>query len=293
MYINSLKIELLSLVKTDMDAVLLLERYDLINDGGVYWRDLFVDVFGGNPSTGVSRSLNQYAERCNEGFLEIEGCYRGGLLDYSVPISFALRCISDFIQRNLVYGVGINDYEGHVKKKGNIVRSYSRWADILERCYCEKRLAKTPLSRGNKISENWKFYSNYKKWDDENYIEGYSLDKGIIANGSTEYSAETTTFVPSRIKNIISSSRAIRGEFPVGVTRRSDGRGKRAYAARLKKDAGSVLVGYFKTPELAFIAYKKEKESYIKEVALDYYSDGRIDKRVFDALCRYEVELDD
>lgn len=52
-------------------------------------------------------------------------------------------------------------------------------------------------------------------------------------------------------------------------------------------------LGYFATPEEAFQAYKTAKEAYIKEVANEYYSDGRITKRVYDALMRYEVEITD
>jgi hypothetical protein len=52
-------------------------------------------------------------------------------------------------------------------------------------------------------------------------------------------------------------------------------------------------IGYFKTPYDAFCAYKKEKESYIKEVAKEYYDKGAIGKNVYDALMNYKIEITD
>lgn len=43
----------------------------------------------------------------------------------------------------------------------------------------------------------------------------------------------------------------------------------------------------------AFLAYKREKESCIKEVADDYYHKGLICKKVYDAMYAYEVMEDD
>ena len=47
------------------------------------------------------------------------------------------------------------------------------------------------------------------------------------------------------------------------------------------------------TPEEAFLAYKKAKEEYIKEVAQEYYDSGKIDQNVYDALLRYQTEITD
>ena len=50
-------------------------------------------------------------------------------------------------------------------------------------------------------------------------------------------------------------------------------------------------IGSFDTEFEAFQAYKKAKESYIKEVA-EIWKD-RIDERVYHALLKYEVHIDD
>ena len=45
--------------------------------------------------------------------------------------------------------------------------------------------------------------------------------------------------------------------------------------------------------EEAFQYYKTFKENYIKQVADDYYSQGLIPKKLYDAMYRYEVEITD
>ena len=52
-------------------------------------------------------------------------------------------------------------------------------------------------------------------------------------------------------------------------------------------------LGTYITKDDAFLAYKKSKESYIKEVAQKYYNEGKITKKVFYALMNYEVEITD
>jgi hypothetical protein len=51
------------------------------------------------------------------------------------------------------------------------------------------------------------------------------------------------------------------------------------------------LIGYYDTPEQAFLAYKTFKEFYIKQVAEQYKS--QIDPRAYKALLEYEVNIED
>ena len=50
-------------------------------------------------------------------------------------------------------------------------------------------------------------------------------------------------------------------------------------------------LGFFKTVEDAFCAYKSAKEAYIKELAQKYIT--RIDVRAYNALMNYKVEITD
>ena len=53
-------------------------------------------------------------------------------------------------------------------------------------------------------------------------------------------------------------------------------------------------IGVFNTPEEAFLAYKTEKEKYIKEVA-NYYKEKYDNFPIvaYNALCDYKVEITD
>lgn len=60
-----------------------------------------------------------------------------------------------------------------------------------------------PTYEGCTVCDEWLYFSNFKKWFDENYIEGFQLDKDIIIRGNKVYSPQTCCFVPKEI-NIIS-----------------------------------------------------------------------------------------
>ena len=50
---------------------------------------------------------------------------------------------------------------------------------------------------------------------------------------------------------------------------------------------------FFDTPEEAFQAYKSAKEQYVKEIATQYFQEGKITQRVYQALMEYQVEITD
>ena len=57
------------------------------------------------------------------------------------------------------------------------------------------------------------------------------------------------------------------------------------------KQIKTKYLGYYDTSQQAFEVYKQFKEDYIKEVA-DYYKD-KIPKKLYDAMYKYEVDIDD
>lgn len=196
-------------------------------------------------------------------------------------------------REHLVYGVGINDSLDCVKVEQKHLPSYSVWMEMLARCYNEKRWIKQPTYKGCLVCEEWKRYSNFKLWYDNNHIDGYDLDKDILIKGNRIYSPETCCFVPSEINSMFVKNNANRGNLPIGVYVKYRGLKKVKYGVSLSLTGKRGYVGYYDTPEEAFAAYKRAKEAHIKEVAEKYYSDGKITKRVYDALMRYEVEITD
>ena len=188
-------------------------------------------------------------------------------------------------QKELVYGVGINDL---LYTRGT--PSYQAWTSMLERCYSNKYQNKKNTYLGCTVCEEWLLFSNFKKWFDnpENgYQEGYHLDKDILVKGNKIYSPNTCCIVPASINTIFTNRKKNRGIYPIGVIKRDNGR----YVARacgVKRH-----IGVYKTIQEAFYAYKDAKERYIKSIAEKYFQEGKITKRVYDALMKYEVEITD
>ena len=119
------------------------------------------------------------------------------------------------------------------------------------------------------------------------------LDKDILKKGNKVYSPETCIFVPRRINSLFIKSDKARGRYPIGVTLRKDNGKYRSqcdvqYEEEPRKQ---IQLGQFDTPEEAFYAYKQFKENYIKEVA-DIYK-PYIPEKLYEAMYRYEVEIDD
>lgn len=191
-------------------------------------------------------------------------------------------------QRERVCGVGINDVEESVANNGIITKAYNRWRSIIQRCYDLRIINRTPNYIGCMVDGRWLFFSNFLQWFAENYVEGYDLDKDILVKGNKVYSPDTCCFVPHLINSMFTKTDAKRGPYPIGV-RITYGK----YQARLLRYDKSVHLGIFDTPEEAFYAYKDAKEAYIKEVATTYYNEGKITKRVYDALMKYQVEITD
>ena len=59
----------------------------------------------------------------------------------------------------------------------------------------------------------------------------------------------------------------------------------------LRATLNNKHLGHFNTADQAFQAYKEAKEAYIKEVANKWKN--QIDPRVYDALMKWEINIDD
>lgn len=169
------------------------------------------------------------------------------------------------------------------------IPSYASWKQMLTRCYSEAYKTKTPTYKSAIVCEEWKRFSQFKKWFDCNYVEGYVLDKDILVKGNKLYSPETCCFVPQEINALLIKHDSKRGVYPIGVSKH----GKK-YCARVNKyKLGNIWIGTFDTTEEAFNAYKEAKENYIKELSKKYYNTGRITEKVYEALLNYKVEITD
>lgn len=185
--------------------------------------------------------------------------------------------------KRLLCGVGLFDIEGDSRS-----RAGQAWSSMMKRCYDLKEQEKHPTYKGCSVCEEWHTYSNFKKWfeDPENgYREGHEIDKDILVKGNKIYSPEFCCLVPARINTLVCKSR--KGILGVYATKRG------TFMANMAREGRHRYIGIFATKEEAFNAYKEAKETYIKEVAMEYFSRGEITKKVYQTLMNYEVEYDD
>lgn len=189
-------------------------------------------------------------------------------------------------RRSMVYGVGVYDYNGQISHKDNELVNicYSIWKTMLCRCYSPEFQRREPSYKGCSVCNEWKYFSNFKRWFDKHYIDGYQLDKDIFVKGNKVYSPITCCFVPHRINSLLTTNKKRRGKFVIGVSSKN---GK--FRAVLSCSHKNIELGLFDTEDDAFHAYKNAKETLIKQVSKEYYDKGVITHDVYEALNRYEV----
>lgn len=205
-----------------------------------------------------------------------------------------VRCaqnnVPQFGGRRMIFGIGVNDSEKAISKKNvRNDKDYYLWHGMIQRCYDEKTHKKHPTYNGCTVCDEWLYFSNFKKWFDENYVDGYQLDKDILVKGNKIYSPDTCCFVPHEINTLFTKSNAIRGDLPIGVQHYA----KERYKTYIKLKGKVTYLGVYDKVGEAFNAYKIAKECYIKEVAENYYSKGLITEKVYNALLNYKVEITD
>ena len=172
-----------------------------------------------------------------------------------------------------------------------MTKEYHLWNNMLNRCYNEKILSSNPTYKDCYVSEEWRYLSNFKEWCHQQIgfdQVGWHLDKDILSKDNKVYSEDTCVFVPSEINCAVTNNKSVRGKFPQGVIFNCT---KTRYRARIQRGDKWESLGTYDTPEEAFYAYKPVKEAYIKSLA-EKWKD-KIDHRVYEALMKWEINIDD
>lgn len=192
------------------------------------------------------------------------------------------------MKNDLVCGVGINDYMNVVNIKGKTSRCYTTWNNMLKRCYSIKSQHRNPTYVGCTVCEEWLSFSNFKKWFDENYVDGFDLDKDILVEGNKEYSPEFCRFVPHYLNTLICKCDAGLGKLPIGITKRPPRNRKvnTTYTSRVSNGYSGYVSKNFKTIEEAQAWYSETKARVVKEQAVRAFLDNAIKTDVYLALVR-------
>ena len=196
-----------------------------------------------------------------------------------------------------VYGVGVLGTKYPSSESRRNTKEYKLWQSMLERCYsdinvCDVSKKKYPTYIGCEVSGRFKSYEYFYEWCHKQIgfgNEGWHLDKDLLVKGNKVYSETTCVFLPQEINTLLINCTASRGNNLIGV---SWSKRDKAFISRVHKNKGvSEFLGYFNTEIEAFNAYKKAKESFIKEQAEKFKS--QIDIRAYNALMNYQVGADD
>ena len=181
-------------------------------------------------------------------------------------------------KRRLIHGVGINDADYEVQiytyVDGNRVNIwtcpyYEKWTGMLERCYSNKQSEENPTYKDCTVCDEWLYFSNFRKWMEQQQWEGRALDKDLLFGGNKVYSPSACMFVPQKINSFIVTCEKARGSYPLGVTLNKRLK-KNPYISQCNsKNGSSRYLGGFPTPEQAHQAWLKRKlevcESYLEE----------------------------
>ena len=191
-----------------------------------------------------------------------------------------------------VYGVGVLGTKYQSRVNGVNTKEYNLWMNMLRRCYNDDCKKKQPTYEGCKVSDKFKNYEYFYEWCNNQFgfnNKDWQLDKDLLIKGNKVYSESTCVFIPQEINKVLVKRGALRGEHLIGVYWNKKAS---AFVARVNKNEGKQEhLGLFNTELEAFKAYKKAKESFIKEQAEKYKS--QIDPRAYGALMNYTVEITD
>ncbi len=117
-----------------------------------------------------------------------------------------------------VFGVGyVGEGSYKVSYEGVHRRSYKIWIGVLSRCYCPKQQEKTPCYKGCTVAEEWHNFQNFAKWYEDNYTEGYHLDKDIKVEGNRVYGPDTCMFVEPIVNIVKATAKHYKLVDPEGV----------------------------------------------------------------------------
>ena len=171
-----------------------------------------------------------------------------------------------------------------------ITTAYSHYGSMRSRT---TKGTKESLRRPNYelVSNSFKDFQEFAEWcqSQTGYACGFHLDKDLLDKSAMTYSKETCVFLPPELNILLIKRERGRGKSPVGVCAHKDtGKFLSQCAARRGRQ---VYLGLHTTEEGAFNAYKKFKESFIKEQANKWKD--QIDPRAYAALMNYEVSIDD
>jgi hypothetical protein len=179
--------------------------------------------------------------------------------------------------RKSVFGIGYigyGNYKASIKSKHT--KCYSIWRGMLQRCYFQYKKFNTTYLNVN-VCDEWFNFQNFAQWYEDNYVEGWQLDKDLLSTDCKIYSPTTCCFIPQEINCLFKEQKETTGTVKV----------KDKYKSQIGKNKVHNHIGTFDSLEDANKAYKDEKKKYILNIAEQYKEQLNIN--VYNKLTNYEI----
>ena len=162
-----------------------------------------------------------------------------------------------------LYGVGFIG-EGKYKTKidGKTTLQYQVWKNMITRCYSKKYQENQPTYKGVEVCKEWHNYQIFSEWFDENYIDGFCLDKDLLSKEKKIYSPLTCIFIPSSLNNFIANNRRTNTSGCTGVY---FVKSIKKWKASIKIGENQKLLGHFDSMKSASTAYKTARAALANE----------------------------
>lgn len=215
-----------------------------------------------------------YCKNCNKYFMQTPSEHLDGC---GCP-----TCGRNNVKSKL-YGVGVNDLDEPISHNGKHFKFYLVWKSMMYRCYYKGFHKRENTYSDCFVCEEWTYLSNFKRWFDENYVDGYELDKDILSDGNREYAPNKCCFVPKQINNLIKKSQICYKSIHNGITKSK----KDNFCVTIQKRKRKIVFKGINSLEESINIYNEEKTKYIHELADEYYSKHKITESVYEALKRY------
>lgn len=165
-------------------------------------------------------------------------------------------------------------------------KTYTRWMDMMQRCYSKSVHEKFPTYKECSVDPLWHNFQNFAEWyeNHEYFNHGYQLDKDLIQFGNKIYSPDLCSLIPRELNMLINDGGSLRNGLPLGIKRclRTG-----FYMAGFSKKGKWVNIGSYRTLEQAIKNHHIEKEAYIRELTSKFR--GLVDERVYEALISWRV----
>ncbi len=185
--------------------------------------------------------------------VQVSQVHHGNLMDRTIPMYYG---------KGFIGGTKYKSLENGKKSK-----MFATWSDMLRRCYCPKTHIKQPTYKDCEVDPLWYNYQNFAEWYQENYIEGFRLDKDLKILHNKTYTPSACSFVPNSVNALLTLSNKNRGKYKVGVN--IDKRYGQ-YQAQCHINGKQSYLGHFDTEEEAHRYYLETKLSEVKRVAEEF-----------------------